>query len=108
MTAKDPAIRGAFRKIAVEEAEHADLAWCLHGELRNMLDQKARTELDEALESALRSLAGSAVDLSQGWSSSPDEARHARERLGLPNAEVEAVLRAALVAELRQRAAIAA
>jgi len=103
--ATDVEIRRAFAIIARDEAEHADLAWALHAELRQELAPAERTELDHALERCLRELELREVDSSRGFFAGVDAetARSHFFELGLPPPETARRLREDLGRALRAR-----
>lgn len=104
--AQDSGIRSAFSLIAREEAEHADLAWALHAQLRLALPEDARAHLDRELHQAALRLERDTLDLSKGFFAGLPEltARRCERELGLPTASTACRTRHTLAALLQARA----
>ncbi|HEY6724949.1 MAG TPA: ferritin-like domain-containing protein [Polyangiaceae bacterium] len=104
--ARDPEVRRVFASIAREEAEHAELAWALHAELRMKLTPGEQRQLDQALESALDTLARREFDWTRGLAAdaAPAALRGLAAELGMPSRETESRLRQGLAGALRERA----
>jgi hypothetical protein len=54
--AEDPEIAAVMRDIAVDEAEHAELAWAMHGFFVEQLDETERATVTRALDDAVSDL----------------------------------------------------
>lgn len=54
--ARDPEIRAAFRRIAIDEGEHAELSFALDAWLRTLLGEAERRKVDDAMDGAWRAL----------------------------------------------------
>jgi len=54
--AHDPEVRRVMGDIARDEAEHAELAWAIHGEAMARLDDRERSAIEAAYERACRTL----------------------------------------------------
>lgn len=60
--ANDPALRAAYASIALDEAEHAQLAWDLHAWLMSQISEEERAQVHEAQRAALAALPAVAVE----------------------------------------------
>lgn len=96
--ATDPAVRRAFTVIASEEAEHAQLAWELHGELRRTLRSDEQRTLQHELQRAIDRLAVGKIDFGI------EDGSQVGKALGLPSAAAAAVMSELLASDLRARA----
>jgi hypothetical protein len=76
-TAADAGVRAAMRDIAIDETQHAELAWDVDAWLKTRLDRAARVRVADAKRRAARTLAAEAAQ------PVPAELVHA---LGLPDA----------------------
>jgi hypothetical protein len=87
--------RQQFRRIAEDETRHAELAWDLHREFGDALDEAGRARLADSLLRSIEALvAGAPLDLYVDQAS----------EIGLPSPELERALRARLGVVLRARA----
>jgi len=104
-TARNEEVRRAFASIAVEEAEHAELAWALHAELREKLTPTECDELDQALEFAIAALETRESDWTKGLATgAPSETIRVGMELGLPSRDADLHMRQGLARALRERA----
>lgn len=104
--AEDAKIRQAFSTIAREEAEHAELAWALHADLRAKLEPIERNRLDQVLEDAIGALESGEFDWTKGVAAEADAetVRRLAAELGIPSPGVESRMRRGLSGALRERA----
>lgn len=97
--ASDPSMRAALRRIAVDEARHAQLAWELHAWFVERLEPTAAREVEAARSQALARLESTA---SQQALLVP---RTVREALGLPEPRLASTLASEFGRRLAQRPA---
>lgn len=104
--AGDQEFQRAFVTIAREEAEHAELAWALHAELREKLTPSERHRLDAALELAIDALEIREFDWTKGLAADavPETIRRVAAELGIPAPGAACRLRRGLASALRERA----
>ncbi len=86
--ASDPEVRAAFAKIALDEAEHAELSFALDAWLVAQLGPEERRDLERARASALDALAAACA---------VESAREVRVIAGMPSAHEAQALLARLV-----------
>jgi hypothetical protein len=60
--ARDPELRGAMRRIAMDEARHAALAWDIHRWAMQRVGRDARDRIDEGMKTAWIKIAESMAD----------------------------------------------
>ncbi len=60
--ARDPELRAAMRRIAMDEARHAALAWDIHRWAMPRVGRAARERIGEGMDAAWRAIAASAPD----------------------------------------------
>lgn len=106
-TARDLEVRRVFATIAREEAEHAELAWALHAQLREKLTPTERNRLDQALECAIDALEVREFDWTRGLAAdaASETVRRLAAELGIPPRDADYRMRQGLVGALRERAA---
>ena len=78
--AEDPVVRRCLAAIARDEARHGELAWAVHGALRERLSATARRRIVESMDEAATALGANPQDESAGCA------------LGLPSAEESVAL----------------